>query len=127
MTIELPTQPDVKAEPVTVDVRLEHVVKRFGDTVAVDDIVLDLAHGEFFSLLGPSGCGKTTTLSMIGGFEMPTSGIIVISNGQAFVRRGAPRFARSPMMVVHRRPLGGGGARTANPRSFRPSAGLRPR
>ena len=74
----------------------------------------------------------------------PTSEIIVISNGQAFVRRGAPRFARSPMMVVHRRPPGGGGAqfqapsrafnlhsrgggviRTANPRSFRPSAGLR--
>src|SRR6266571_1290014 len=76
----------------------------------------------------------------------PTSGIIVISNGQAFVRRGAPRFARSPMMVVHRRPPGGGGAqfqapgrafglhprgggviRTGNPRSFRPIAGLRPR
>ncbi len=78
----------------------------------------------------------------------PASEIIVISNGQAFVRRGAPRFARSPMMVVHRRPPGGGGAqfqgpgrafalhprgggviprRTANPRSFRPSAGLRPR
>src|SRR5947209_12322542 len=78
MTIELPTQPDVKAEPATVDVRLEHVVKRFGETVAVDDIVLDIAHGEFFSLLGPSGCGKTTTLSMIGGFEMPTSGIIYL-------------------------------------------------
>src|SRR5713101_3977328 len=57
----------------------------------------------------------------------PTSEIIVISNGQAFVRRGAPRFARSPMRVVHRRPPGGGGAQTANPRSFRPSAGLRPR
>ncbi len=57
----------------------------------------------------------------------PTSEIIVISNGQAFVRRGAPRFARRPMTVVHRRPPGGGGARTANPRSFRPSAGLRPR
>ncbi len=77
----------------------------------------------------------------------PTSEIIVISNGQAFVRRGAPRFARPPMRVVHRRPPGGGGAqfqvpgrafdlhprgggviprRTANPRSFRPSAGLRP-
>ena len=80
MTIELPTQPDVKAEPATVDVRLEHVVKRFGETVAVDDIVLDIAHGEFFSLLGPSGCGKTTTLSMIGGFEMPTSGIIYLGD-----------------------------------------------
>jgi len=51
----------------------------------------------------------------------PTSGIIVISNGQAFVRRGAPRFARSPMMVVHRRPLGGGGAQFQAPgRAFGP-------
>ena len=57
----------------------------------------------------------------------PTSEIIVISNGQAFMRRQAPRFARPRMTVVHRQPLGGGGARTANPRSFRPSAGLRPR
>ena len=55
----------------------------------------------------------------------PTSEIIVISNGQAFMRRQAPRFARPRMTVVHRQPLGGGGARTANPRSFRPSAGLR--
>jgi spermidine/putrescine transport system ATP-binding protein len=78
MTVELPTQPDVKAEPATVDVRLEHVVKRFGDTVAVDDIVLDIAHGEFFSLLGPSGCGKSTTLSLVGGFEEPTEGAIVL-------------------------------------------------
>ncbi len=66
----------------------------------------------------------------------PTSEIIVISNGQAFVRRGAPRFARRPMTVVHRRPPVGGlhprsesviPRRTANPRSFRASAGLRPR
>ncbi len=57
----------------------------------------------------------------------PTSEIIVISNAQAFVRRQAPRFARPAMRVVHRRPPGGGGARIANPRSFRPSAGLRPR
>ena len=78
MTTELATQQDVKAQPTTVDVRLEHVVKRFGDTTAVDDVVLDLAHGEFFSLLGPSGCGKTTTLSIIGGFEMPTSGIVYL-------------------------------------------------
>jgi spermidine/putrescine transport system ATP-binding protein len=78
MTIELPTQPDVEAQPASVDVRLEHVVKRFGETVAVDDVTLDIAHGEFFSLLGPSGCGKTTTLSLIGGFEMPTSGIVYL-------------------------------------------------
>ena len=60
------------------DVRLEQVTKVFGDTVAVDGISLDIAHGEFFSLLGPSGCGKTTTLSMIGGFEDPTAGRILL-------------------------------------------------
>jgi spermidine/putrescine transport system ATP-binding protein len=60
------------------DVRLERVTKVFGDTIAVDDISLDIAHGEFFSLLGPSGCGKTTTLSMIGGFEDPSAGRILL-------------------------------------------------
>jgi spermidine/putrescine transport system ATP-binding protein len=60
------------------DIRLERVTKAFGDTVAVDDIALDIGHGEFFSLLGPSGCGKTTTLSMIGGFEDPTAGRILL-------------------------------------------------
>jgi spermidine/putrescine transport system ATP-binding protein len=60
----------------TVDVRLVDVVKRFGETVAVDHIDLEVLDGEFFSLLGPSGCGKTTTLRMIGGFEEPTSGLI---------------------------------------------------
>jgi spermidine/putrescine transport system ATP-binding protein len=59
-----------------VDVRLVDVVKRFGDTAAVDHINLEVKDGEFFSLLGPSGCGKTTTLRMIGGFEQPTAGLI---------------------------------------------------
>jgi hypothetical protein len=59
----------------------------------------------------------------------PTSGIIVISNAQAFVRLGrvAPRFARPPMMVVHSRPRGVIPRRISNPPSFRPSTGLRPR
>jgi spermidine/putrescine transport system ATP-binding protein len=60
----------------TIDVRLVDVVKKFGDSVAVDHINLEVLDGEFFSLLGPSGCGKTTTLRMIGGFEEPTSGLI---------------------------------------------------
>jgi len=61
-----------------VDVRLDRVTKRFGDTTAVDDLTLDVAQGEFFSLLGPSGCGKTTTLRMIGGFEEPSAGSIYL-------------------------------------------------
>jgi spermidine/putrescine transport system ATP-binding protein len=59
-------------------VELSHVSKRFGDVLAVDDISLDLAPGEFFTLLGPSGCGKTTTLRMIAGFEQPSAGEIRI-------------------------------------------------
>ena len=60
------------------DIRLERVTKAFGDTIAVDDVTLEIAAGEFFSLLGPSGCGKTTTLSMIGGFEDPSAGRILL-------------------------------------------------
>jgi spermidine/putrescine transport system ATP-binding protein len=66
----------VRTNVPAVDVRLVDVVKRFGETVAVDHIDLEVQDGEFFSLLGPSGCGKTTTLRMIGGFEEPTSGLI---------------------------------------------------
>jgi spermidine/putrescine transport system ATP-binding protein len=68
-------QPGAEAAP---DIRLEQVTKIFGDTVAVDAMSLDITSGEFFSLLGPSGCGKTTTLSMIGGFEDPTAGRILL-------------------------------------------------
>ena len=52
---------------------------RFGDVVAVDGIDLDVASGEFVSLLGPSGSGKTTTLMMIAGFERPTGGHVIVS------------------------------------------------
>ncbi len=61
-------------------VRLEAVTKVFDQTVAVDGIDLEIEEGEFFSLLGPSGCGKTTTLRMIGGFEAPTSGRILLGD-----------------------------------------------
>lgn len=57
-------------------IRLDHVVKSFGDVKAVDNLSLEIREGEFLSLLGPSGCGKTTTLRMLGGFEEPTSGTI---------------------------------------------------
>ena len=50
------------------------LTKRFGDHVAISGISLDIADGEFFSLLGPSGSGKTTTLRLIAGFDRPTSG-----------------------------------------------------
>jgi spermidine/putrescine transport system ATP-binding protein len=58
-------------------IELVALTKRFTE-VAVDNIDLDIASGEFFSLLGPSGCGKTTTLRLIAGFEQPTSGKILL-------------------------------------------------
>ena len=59
-------------------VELRRVRKAFDDVVAVDDVSLKVAAGEFVTLLGPSGCGKTTSLRMIGGFEFPTSGSILL-------------------------------------------------
>ena len=59
-------------------VELKNVVKKFDEVTAVDDIDLTIGDGEFFSLLGPSGCGKTTTLRMIAGLELPTSGSVLI-------------------------------------------------
>jgi spermidine/putrescine transport system ATP-binding protein len=62
------------------DIRLQRITKRFHDTVAVDDLSLDIERGSFFALLGPSGCGKTTTLRLIGGFEDPTHGRVFLGN-----------------------------------------------
>ncbi|MFG2294403.1 ABC transporter ATP-binding protein [Streptomyces sp. NPDC048603] len=61
-------------------VRLDRVGKRYDRTgaYAVHDLELDIAPGEFFSLLGPSGCGKTTLLRMIGGFADPTEGRVLL-------------------------------------------------
>ena len=59
-------------------ITLEHVVKRFGSYVAVENADFAIERGEFFSLLGPSGCGKTTTLRMIAGFEQPSDGRILL-------------------------------------------------
>lgn len=64
------------AAAATGEIRLEGVTKRYGDTVVIDDLTLDIAPGTFYALLGPSGCGKTTTLRMIGGFEVPTTGTV---------------------------------------------------
>ena len=73
------------------DVRLEGVVKRFDDAVAVDGISVEIPRGSFFALLGPSGCGKTTTLRMIGGFEEPTEGRILLGDQDVV---GLPPYKR---------------------------------
>ena len=72
-------------------VTLRGVTKRFGDVVAVDDLDLELAGGEFFTLLGPSGCGKTTTLRMIAGFEQPSEGQVLIDGDDV---AGLPPYKR---------------------------------
>jgi len=57
---------------------LSNISKVFGSTAAVEDFNLEVEKGEFVSFLGPSGCGKTTTLRMIAGFELPTTGSITL-------------------------------------------------
>jgi len=57
---------------------LKQLTKVYGDSTAVDALSLEIARGEFVSLLGPSGCGKTTTLQMIAGFIEPTAGAVIL-------------------------------------------------
>jgi putrescine transport system ATP-binding protein len=64
--------------------QIKRVVKKFDDVFAVDEVSLDVQKGEIFALLGSSGCGKSTLLRMLAGFEMPTSGQILLA-GQDIV------------------------------------------
>ena len=77
-------------------IRFETVAKRFGGTVAVDDLTLDIFEREFFCLLGPSGCGKSTLLRMLAGFEEPSAGRVVLA-GQDLV--GVPPYRRPVNMM----------------------------
>jgi len=72
----LAPDPGVEVPP---DISVRGLTKRYGDVVAVDGVDLDIAAGEFFTMLGPSGSGKTTTLRMIAGFEMPDEGTIELA------------------------------------------------
>jgi spermidine/putrescine transport system ATP-binding protein len=72
-------------------VSLQRVTKAFGDFVAVRELDLEIAQGEFFTMLGPSGCGKTTTLRMIAGFEQPTEGAVIIEDTDV---AGLPPYKR---------------------------------
>jgi putrescine transport system ATP-binding protein len=73
--------------------RIDSVVKKFGQYTAVDQVSLDIRAGEFFALLGPSGCGKTTLLRMLAGFETPDGGRILLDGKDI-----AP-------LLPHRRPI----------------------
>src|SRR5437667_4706429 len=70
--------------------------KRFGATVAVDDVTLSVERGALFALLGPSGCGKTTLLRLIAGFETPDAGHLVIDGVEV---TALPPYARPVNMM----------------------------
>src|SRR5499433_2666990 len=90
------------------EITLETVQKRFGEFTAVRGSSFTIRDGEFFVLLGPSGCGKTTTLRMIAGLELPSSGRILLGGEDVTYRRAAERdiafvfqlFALYPHMTV---------------------------
>src|SRR5580692_344803 len=89
-------------------IRVENLRKSFDQFTAVEDSNFTIENGSFFALLGPSGCGKTTTLRMIAGLELPTSGRILLDGEDVTVRRAAARdiafvfqlFALYPHMNV---------------------------
>jgi putative spermidine/putrescine transport system ATP-binding protein len=91
----LATQSEAPAETtsqaVAPDIALIGLRKTFGDVVAVDDIDLEIAHGEFFTMLGPSGSGKTTTLRLIAGFEQPDAGRVELAGRDV---SGLPPYER---------------------------------
>ncbi|WPX16425.1 ATP-binding cassette domain-containing protein [Pseudomonas sp. 10S4] len=80
-------------------VSLRNLNKHYGDFAAVDNISLDIQDGEFLTFLGSSGSGKSTTLSMLAGFETPSSGEILVS-GQSLVN--VPPHKRDIGMVFQR-------------------------
>ncbi|SEF02453.1 putative spermidine/putrescine transport system ATP-binding protein [Rhizobiales bacterium GAS188] len=97
MTIESSTEKAAaRKAPSGASVVLDHLDKRFGSVVAVDDLCLTIDPGEFITFLGPSGSGKTTTLMLIAGFEFPTAGEIFI-DGAPIVRM--PPYRRNIGMV----------------------------
>lgn len=77
-------------------IKLQNIFKSYDDELVVKDLNLDVYENEFLTLLGPSGCGKTTTLRMIGGFEKPDSGDIILDNK---IINDIPAYAR-PLNTV---------------------------
>ena len=78
------------------DIEFRSVSKRYGEVLAVTDIDLAVPKGAFVALLGPSGCGKTTCLRMIGGFEQPSDGTVLV-DGRPM--NGVPPYRRPVNMV----------------------------
>jgi multiple sugar transport system ATP-binding protein len=95
---------------VVAEIKVENLRKEFGSFVAVQDSNFIVEDGEFFVMLGPSGCGKTTTLRMIAGLELPSSGRILLGGEEVSQRRARERdiafvfqlFALYPHMNVRK-------------------------
>jgi len=83
----------VTAEPI---IRLDRVHKSYGSIKALHTISLEIAAGEFFTLVGPSGCGKTTLLRLLAGFEVPNGGTVMIDSMNM---AGVPANRRPTNMV----------------------------
>ena len=66
------------------EIRVQNLVKQFGEQRALDDVSFAVEEGEFFTLLGPSGCGKSTTLMSIAGFQQPEAGLIAVGDETFF-------------------------------------------
>ena len=73
------------------EIRVHELHKAFTDFTAVKSSSFAVRNGEFFCLLGPSGCGKTTTLRMIAGLELPTSGQIFLGDEDVSFKRASAR------------------------------------
>lgn len=74
--VDLPAH--IIKNPTQVFLKISRLTKKFGDVTAVDDINFSIEKGHVFALLGPSGCGKSTLLRMLAGFEVPTSGQMLL-------------------------------------------------
>jgi putative spermidine/putrescine transport system ATP-binding protein len=79
LATQAPTKTEPGAPPASPAVRLSGIRRTYGEVVAIDTLDLDIAAGEFFTLLGPSGSGKTTTLRVIAGFEQPDAGRVELA------------------------------------------------
>ena len=109
MTPQLPTRVAGGAEPIIANSILdgstgepalvvEHLTKRFGDRVAVDDVSFAVGYGEVFGFLGPNGAGKTTTVRTLGTLLAPTSGSAIVAGIPLNARNGSEIRSRISMM-----------------------------